>query len=218
MHWMRTWGTAWGFVASEDALVFVDNHDNQRDHADKEILSYRHDRMYRMATAWVLAHPFGNARIMSSFAFPEDDFEMGPPHDANDNILSPVINDNGQCVNGWVCEHRWPSTANMVQFRIQAGNAPISHWYDNHHNQVAFGRNKRTFIAFNNERSDFNRILQTDLPAGVYCDIISGGIATVTCQNQSLVVNHQGFAHVFIPANSIHGVIAVHVGPDSKLI
>lgn len=28
----RNWGEGWGFVPSDRALVFVDNHDNQRGH------------------------------------------------------------------------------------------------------------------------------------------------------------------------------------------
>jgi alpha-amylase len=69
----------------------------------------------QMAVAFMLAYPYGYPRIMSSFFF--DDRDQGPPHDANDNILSPTINSDETCGNGWVCEHRWRQIFNMVEFR-----------------------------------------------------------------------------------------------------
>lgn len=220
MHWLRSWGVDWGFVDSQDALVFVDNHDNQRGHGPggDAILVYRDGKNYRMATAWALAHPYGNVRIMSSFAFPKGANDIGPPHDEYGNLLSPTINADGSCGNGWVCEHRWNTTAHMVSFRNAAGNAPISKWYDNDASHVAFSRGNRAFIAFNHQDIDFDIVLKTNLPPGIYCDIISGQRAGKRCTGSTLVVNVNGETHVNIPANSTEGVVAIHVGPLSKLI
>jgi alpha-amylase len=57
-----------------DALVFIDNHDNQRGHGagGASVLTYHDDKLYKMATAFVLAWPYGSTRIMSSFAFDTD--------------------------------------------------------------------------------------------------------------------------------------------------
>jgi hypothetical protein len=30
--YLKNWGAAWGMPASTDAVVFIDNHDNQRGH------------------------------------------------------------------------------------------------------------------------------------------------------------------------------------------
>ena len=30
--WLRTWGEQWGMPNSNDVVVFIDNHDNQRGH------------------------------------------------------------------------------------------------------------------------------------------------------------------------------------------
>jgi hypothetical protein len=68
----------------------------------------------QMAVAFMLAYPYGYPRLMSSFFF--DEFHQGPSHDASDNFLSPTINSDGTCGNGWVCEHRWRQIANMVAF------------------------------------------------------------------------------------------------------
>lgn len=220
MHWLRSWGEVWDFVKSEDALVFVDNHDNQRGHGagGESILSYRDGKNYRMATTWALAHPYGNVRVMSSFEFPKEATSMGPPHDEYDNILSPIIKEDGSCGNGWVCEHRWSTTANMVNFRIISADSPISMWYDNSKSHVAFSRGNRAFIAFNHEDTDFDMVLKTNLPPGIYCDIISGQRDGTKCTGSKVLVLNDGSAHIFLPANSANGAIAIHVGPLSKLI
>jgi hypothetical protein len=51
---------------------------------------------------------------MSSYFF--EDPKQGPPHDEKYNNLSPVINTDGTCGKGWVCEHRWRQIFNMVEF------------------------------------------------------------------------------------------------------
>lgn len=214
---LQNWGTGWGLLESHDSLVFVDNHDNQRGHGagGDTILTYRDGKDYRMATAWALAHPYGNVRVMSSYDFKVKD--QGPPHDEHFNILSPKINADGTCGNGWVCEHRWPSTVKMVDFRNVAGSAQISMWYDNGSNQIAFSRGNRTFIAFNRQNNDFDMTLNTHLPTGTYCDIISGQRVDKSCSGASVVVGVDGNAHIRLPANSPDGVLAIHVGPLSKL-
>lgn len=77
LTYLENWGEGWGFMASGDALVFVDNHDNQRGHGagGESILTYKVPKQYKMAVAFTLAHPYGVPRIMSSFTF--DDTDQG---------------------------------------------------------------------------------------------------------------------------------------------
>lgn len=105
----RNWGEGWGFMPSDRALVFVDNHDNQRGHgaggssiltfwdarwvklfftfcymsfSDSHISSFLlwccfvNFRLYKMAVGFMLAHPYGFTRVMSSFHWPRY-FENG---------------------------------------------------------------------------------------------------------------------------------------------
>lgn len=71
LKWLKSWGPEWEMLPSKDALVFVDNHDNQRENGagGTEILNYKFRKMYIMAVAFMLAHPYGIPRIMSSFYF-----------------------------------------------------------------------------------------------------------------------------------------------------
>lgn len=52
-----------------NALVFIDNHDNQRGHGagGAAILTFWDPRLYKMSVGFMLAHPYGVTRVMSSF-------------------------------------------------------------------------------------------------------------------------------------------------------
>jgi alpha-amylase len=68
---------------------------------------------------------------MSSYYFETHD--QGPPQDSEQNILSPTINADGTCGNGWVCEHRWKQIYQMVAFRnLVKGKGPHTHNFDLH--------------------------------------------------------------------------------------
>jgi alpha-amylase len=96
------------------AVTFVDNHDLQRT-GGINILTHKKPQEYKMATAFHFAHPYSQfPRMMSSYDFTDND--AGPPADANENIISPGINPDDSCSNGWICEHRWRQMYNMVEF------------------------------------------------------------------------------------------------------
>lgn len=91
LRWLVNWGPQWGLLASGDALTFIDNHDNERGHGGGGgVLNYKDGKPYRAAMSFILAHPYGEPQIMSSFTF--WDSEVGPPMDAQGNIISPSIN------------------------------------------------------------------------------------------------------------------------------
>ena len=66
---------------SQYAVVFVDNHENQR--GGYGILTFYEPRMYKMANAFKMAWPYGFVRIMSSYKWPGGryyDDGTDPPH------------------------------------------------------------------------------------------------------------------------------------------
>lgn len=192
--------------------MFVDNHDNQRGHGSggSNVLTYKESKQYKMATAFKLAQPFGIKRMMSSFAFTQSD--QGPPQDGNGNLISPSINPDGTCGNGWVCEYRWRQIYQMVGFSNEVKGTGVNDWYDNGSNQIAFCRGGRGFIAFNNDGFDMNVNLQTCLPSGRYCDVISGRNNGGQCTGTTINVDGSGRANIFIAANGFDGVVAIHTG------
>jgi alpha-amylase len=79
----------WGMVESQNAFVFVDNHDNQRGHGGGgEVITHKDPRNYKMAQAITLGYTYGYPRIMSSFYF--DDSEAGPPHEEDYTLANAL--------------------------------------------------------------------------------------------------------------------------------
>lgn len=223
LKWLKSWGPEWQLLPSKYALVFVDNHDNQR--GNSEILTYKFPKMYIMAVAFMLAHPYGIPRIMSSFYFDLIDqgillkamnfkkinnIILGPPANASTGeIISPIILTNGTCINGWVCEHRWLGVSGMIGFRNNVGNELLVNWWDNGNNMIAFCRGDKGFVVFNNEINDVIVTVNTCLPRGDYCDVISGKKSGTVCTGRTISVNVKGKSLITIKSQS---VVAVHSG------
>nr|WBB44926.1 alpha-amylase [Chrysogorgia stellata] len=207
LHWLSNFGEAWGMQPSGYALVFVDNHDSQR---DGSTLSYKDSRPYKMATAYTLAWDYGEPKVMSSFKF--DNRDQGPPHDDNYNLLPVTFNDDLTCNNGYVCEHRWRQIYNMVHFRNVAGGEAVSNWWDNGSNQIAFCRGNKAFLAINNDDYNLNERLQTCLPAGDYCDVISGNLEVdQRCTGVKISVGSNGKAQITIDHTAEDPMVAIHL-------
>ncbi|XP_018355262.1 PREDICTED: alpha-amylase 1-like [Trachymyrmex septentrionalis] len=207
----------WNLTSSDNALIMIDNHDNQRGHGagGATILTHKDPKPYKMAVAFMLAHPYGHPRIMSSYAF--TDPNQGPPADPYDSIISPkIIND--ECVNGWVCEHRWPQIYHMVRFRNLVKGEKIQNWWSNGKNQIAFSRGAKGFVAFNVEGTNLQKRLQTGLPEGTYCDIITGEAiyGHSKCSGKSVQVGNDSTALIEILSNATEGVLALHIQTKLK--
>ncbi|NXS77174.1 AMYP amylase, partial [Pandion haliaetus] len=224
MAYLKNWGEGWGFVPSDRALVFVDNHDNQRGHGagGASILTFWDPRLYKMAVGFMLAHPYGFTRVMSSFRWPRSFVNgrdvndwVGPPSNSDGSTKAVAINADTTCGNDWVCEHRWRQIKNMVIFRNVVDGQPFSNWWDNGSNQVAFGRGNRGFIVFNNDDWNMNVNLPTGLPAGTYCDVISGQKEDDKCTGREVHVSGDGMANFQISNDAEDPFVAIHV--DAKL-
>ncbi|XP_030846564.1 alpha-amylase B-like [Strongylocentrotus purpuratus] len=192
----------WGMMPSENAIVFVENHDNQRNHGGGgDILSFEEPREYKIGLAFGLAWNYGTARIFSGYVFVDSD--QGPPSDSSGNTDDVVINAEGLCDGGWVCEHRWRAIRNMVCFRNVAGDEPVDNWWDNGDNFIAFSRGDKAFFALNNEMIRQSETLQTGLRSGTYCDLITGEPTTTGCSGTSVVVDDDGLAYIdLLPSNN----------------
>jgi alpha-amylase len=190
---------AWGLMPSDKAVVFLQNHDTQ--HACG--LSYRHGDLFRLANVWMLAQPYGYPSILSSFAFdcPSGN-SMGPPSDA-DGWTLPVTcaaSLEAATVGQWVCEHRDPSIRNMVAFRRVVAGTSVNHWWDDGANAIAFSRGSLGWVAINRESSAVTATVTTGLPAGTYCDRVTGGLSGAACVGTTVVVDATGSVQLSLPA------------------
>ncbi|CAF1544604.1 unnamed protein product [Rotaria magnacalcarata] len=212
LKYLNNFGTGWGMINDGDAQIMVDNHDNQRGHgAGGDILTFFDGRLYKIATAFMLAWPYGYPVIMSSYNFNRADDGQGPPSDGSGNTNSVIINSDLSCGGGWICEHRWRQIYNMARFRNVAGFESVQNWWDNGNNQIAFSRGSRAFIVINNDDVDLNQSLRTGLPAGQYCDVISGNLDNGRCTGKIVTVQGDGQTQVAISKNDQDPMIAIHV-------
>jgi alpha-amylase len=185
-------------LSSGDAVAFIDNHDTQRN--GRNVLTYKNGSSYDLAEAFMIAYPYGVPAVMSSFTFSNAD--AGPPAAANGTTNAVT------CGSGWECEHRERTTANMVGLRNAAAGAAVTNWWSNGSNQIAFGRGSAAFVAFNRSGSALSRTFQTSLPAGTYCDVMSGDANGTTCTGTTYTVNGSSQVTATVPAN---GVLALHI-------
>ncbi len=186
-------------LGSADAVAFVDNHDTQRN--GRARLTYKDGNNYALAEAFMLAWPYGVPQVMSSFSFGSPD--QGPPA-AGNGTTNQV-----SCGSGWVCEHRWRTTANLVGFRNTTSGAAVTNWWSNGSNQIAFGRSGKGYVAFNRGGATLSRTFQTDLPAGTYCDVANGDFTSGSCTGTVYTVDSSGRFAASLPPG---GMLALHVG------
>ena len=204
LSWLSNFGTPWGFMPSDQAIVFSDNHDNQRGHGGGgHVLTYKDGKLYELGNIFELAWPYGYPQVMSSFDFANGD--QGPPS-------SPVYasgSNTANCGSAWQCEHRIRGIANMVGFRNYTAAAfSTSNWWSNGNNQIAFSRGALGFVAINREGGSLNRTFQTGLAAGTYCDVIHGDFANGACSGPTVVVDGAGNATITVAtmdAVALHG-------------
>nr|WGG89262.1 alpha-amylase II [Enchytraeus albidus]WLK78496.1 alpha-amylase II [Enchytraeus albidus] len=217
MSYLSNYGEGWGQLNGLDAFVFIDNHDTQRTGDLNSILTFRQSNMYKIANAFQLAWQYGHVRIMSSYYWQQDIQDgrdhnewIGPP--GSGGSTSDVV-----CFDGdWICEHRWRQISNMVRFHNVALGYPVSNWWDNGGDRIAFGRSGRGFIVINNENGELSQSFSTGLPEGQYCDVItcdnnrppcgdSGG----ACRGE-FSVDGSGQALITVPAGE-DPMVALHV-------
>lgn len=164
----------------------------------------------------MLAHPHGgnHPRVMSSFYF--DDPSQGPPQTPEGDIISPGFEENDNCTNGWVCEHRWKPIANMVNFRANTDGTKVRFFTNIAENQISFCRGNKGFIVINNSEQSLNATLNACVPDGQYCDVISGDVVDGRCSGKIVIVKN-GKTTVSIPIQDSTGVLAIHVGAKPSI-
>ncbi|QTH72163.1 alpha-amylase [Pseudoalteromonas xiamenensis] len=207
LAWLSNFGEAWGMMPSYKAVVFVDNHDNQRGHGGAgNVVTYQDGALYDLANVFMLAYPYGYPKVMSSFDYHHDTDAGGPTYPVHDGANLNCFGD------GWQCEHRHQKISGAVDFRNNTNDVwQISNWWDNGNNQIAFSRGASGFVAINRENGTMQQTLQTGLSVGRYCDVLSGQISAdkSSCSGQTIDVDANGFALVNVPAMN---AVAIHKG------
>ncbi|WP_168626274.1 alpha-amylase family protein [Cryobacterium sp. BB307] len=156
-------GPQYAQLASEDAIVFVTNHDTER---NGETLSYRDGDAYLLANIAMLAQPYGTPVLYSGYPF--EDRNQGPPQDA-DGRVQDVDCDSGQ----WECLQRWAPIERMLAWRSAVGDAAVQDVVKED-GVWAFYRGELGFVVLNSNTEPYEAELPTSLVPGRYVDAITG--------------------------------------------
>lgn len=194
----------------------VDNHDTQRGFSLPENMSlnFKSKKKYIMANAFMLAYPYGTIRLMSSYNFTDNDIERGPPMDKDEKILSVTLDDDGNCENGWICEHRWMPIVQMVNFRANVYGTSMTKPRVFDPNTIGFCREDKGFIVFtsNNFDSLVGELIFVCVPKGKYCEVIEGYDGLGNCLS---IVEVDGASNSVLfktEGGNNNGVLAFHTG------
>lgn len=209
---LRTFSqAAWGLMPADKAVVFVENHDTQREGAGG---GYRRGDVHRLANVWMMAQPYGYPSVMSGYAFDlgrPGGWDAGPPSGPageTQAVICPARMETAT-VGEWACEHRDPSIAGMVRFRRAVAGTALESWWDNGANAIAFSRGDRAWVALNRESATLQLDVSTRLPQGTYCDVLTGGRAGAACAGRAVVIEADGRVRLGLEPNS---AVAIHVG------
>ena len=170
------------------ARTHVDNWDTER---NGSTLSYKDGDLYKLANAFMLAHPYGSPNVFSGYEWSEKD--AGPPSGGE----------------GWTDMHKQQGITGMVAFRNTVGNAEMKDWWSQG-SALAFSRGDKGFVALNAGDGELKQTFSTSLPAGTYCNVAKA--KPDDCGGNTVKVGDDGKAEATVPAK---GVVALHAGAKS---
>ena len=165
LAYLSTFGEGWGYLDGDKAGVFVDNHDTER---NGSTLNYKDGATYTLANVFMLAWPYGAPDINSGYEW--SDADAGPPDGGRVDACWQ---------SGWKCQHAWPEIMSMVSFRNATAGQPVTNWWDDGDDAIAFGRGTEGYVVINHETGALDRSYHTSLSQGVYCDVQSDRTVTV---------------------------------------
>lgn len=159
-----------GLPRSEDAVVFVENHDTQRSQ-DPRLLGFLRDpELWFLGHVFMLTWPYGYPQLYSGFKFSH--YDEGPPLNSSGYTRS-VFHNDGRCRAPWTCEHQDQRIQSLVNFRNETADVfYFSNWWTNGSDQIAFGRGSKAYVVINGSNRILEKEFKTSLPQGVYGNLL----------------------------------------------
>ncbi len=176
----------WGeYLKSVESIGFISNHDTER---NRSTLSYRQPKLFELATATMLAETYGHPMLYSSYSFDDFDFvPLGPGESVQDVVCQDGPKDSYQA-GQWICQHRWTTTTNMIQFSFDLDREPMENWKRDR-KIYGFSRGSEGYFLVNLRDEPYDEEIQTGLPPGVYCNYFSSELLheSTECSEQVVV-------------------------------
>jgi alpha-amylase len=191
---LQVFGSGSGLTPGDRTLSFVTNHDTER---NGDALNYKDGARFLLANEWLLASGYGQPQVFSGFSWTTTD--DSPPSDAN-GIITDADCSTGQ----WTCTHRNAGIVGLVGWHNYVGKAARANFWTDGDNVIAFSRGNRGWAVFNNGPSSQTVTVQTGLPQGSYCDVVTSRRSGSGCTNGAtpIVVGPGGSATVTVGATT----------------
>jgi alpha-amylase len=159
-----------GMGTSNLEVTMVNNHDTER---NGNSLTYADGKKYLMAMIYTLTEPYGDPMLYSGFAF--SDFNAAPTLKNGYNVCNTGTGVKTSYTEGYmICTDRWTAVQGMIRcHKFVQGEVKTRHYSDKY--AYAYARGTKGFVLFNSASSTKAFTVKTGLPAGVYCDVVSGG-------------------------------------------
>jgi len=193
--------------AADKTVIMVSNHDTE--HHGPSALTYLSKKTFELANIFMLADPLGKPMLYTGYGIDmSTNMDEGPPANGKGYYLPATCPKAPSAtakvaIGKFVCIQRWTSLKGMIQWHDEAGDAPMSNpvWA----NKVLSFNRGTAFIAFNATNLATKQSLKTNLPKGVYCDVISGGAKAKSkgkCLGTTVTVAADGTAKVALGATT----------------
>lgn len=220
-------------IPSDKAVVFVDNHDNQRADNLYYASTLAGQPVYELAIVYTLAQLHGLVSLMSGYGFErrsQAGRDAGPP--GAGGITQSTFDQSGDSLctaafgaaqpGQWICEHRARAISNMVAFRRAVAGSRMTlcgrnEWTLGDPNRIAFCREGKGAVAINRTAVAHTvNLPATGLADGNYCNVAqfdytpATASAAAACPGSGSVVAVAGGQAQFSVA--AWGAVAIHLG------
>lgn len=175
------------FLESEDAISFVSNHDTERN--GSAVSPQSSPAEFQLATIFMLASDYGTPMLYSGFTYQE--YDQAPPIEESGLVLDANCDNTSQ----WLCIHRSKPVLEMLKWRTETRGLPLSN-FTHKETYSSWTKGNRGFFAINGSNFPLSTTLQTSLPAGKYCNLLTREASESDCPGNEIEVSSDGSVRV----------------------
>lgn len=190
-------------INSDEAVVFLENHDLERRPDTEPILSYRKQSpWFPLAMTYLLTWPYGYPQLYSGTFF--SDYDAGSPLDQN-GFLQNAVSEEGRCKQPFTCMHRLPWIKDLVKFRNGTDSVFSATRVISAGDFLSYGRGKLGHVILHAGSKARLFEVPTDLSPGKYCNSVRfDGHSSTECGE----VDAEGLLRVVVGARSAFVIYA----------
>mgnify|MGYP002132222120 FL=1 len=200
---------------SQNVVTMVTNHDTER---NGSAITTDDAAKQQLAFIYTLASNYGKPMVYSGYSF--SDYDSAP------NLLSSGKVANASCPSGtatpktsyknsqFTCQHRWKGVEAMIAWRDTVGDATET-GVKGSMGILSFGRGEAGHVVMNSNTKTTRVKIKTQMAAGKYCDLITGGrnanIFPKKCLGVTIVVDRYGYISASVTKQT-----AIVISKDSR--